>query len=267
MAAVDLHESVFQTRCDSRFPVMGMIAAILGLLVVVCGCAPMSAPIIDNAKPIPVGESRKDRFATQAYSLATSVDMRGKIPCPVTDFFNKDKPESDIAIGWHYGYGITDNLSVNVRLWSGGWTGDCYGKWTLTGPSPYLAVMPGFSVCWGQIHDELLNPTTEGEITGVRLLLPVAVTHEFEKGHLITLSAQYSHALLETKYRPDEDFFDDGKPKTYGFTFQDDRYGLYLNSDIYLSTWGFRPQVGVEYGETHYGKGRILLLGSLGVFW
>ena len=173
----------------------------LALVPLLGGCAAMNTSVMETAETLEKGHVELGAEYVTGLELTTAV------------FFEEDDETFDAdalgavgCYGLRVGYGVTDRLELDAKLWAsiGGMGWKLYGKYALTGePSSTMwAVAPGVNRVTTDTDDDD-EGSLEDYVAAVSTFgaeIPLIVTHRFNESVAVSGTVRYSIDAIDIAY-------------------------------------------------------------------
>lgn len=217
-------------------------AAIAVLTVMLSGCAVMNTSVQETAETLDAGHFKMGAEYNLGMDLTTAVYLEDA----TEGEFTADAVAAMECYGVKIGFGLTDRLEVDAKLWAsiGGMGTKLYTKYRLPfeGAHTSWALAPGLTSLTTESDDDDEGSLEEyiADVTSFGFEVPLMVTYRWNESVSVTGTARYGLDFIEITY-PEGSTLEE-----YNDTYALHRLGV-------ISTWSFeagalylRPELGAE---------------------
>lgn len=215
---------------------------VLAVVLLLGGCAAMNTSVMETAETLERGHFEIGAEYVTGLELTTAVFLEDDD----SGTFDADALGVVECYGVRVGYGATDRLELDAKLWAsmGGTGWKLYGKYALTGDSERAmwAVAPGITSVTTDTDDDGEGSLDEymAAVSTFGGELPLIVTHKFNETLAVSGTVRYSFDSIEIAYP-------EGSPlSNLNGTHQLHRFGIVNGWTLSLGALRIQPEVGVE---------------------
>ncbi|MFH1501415.1 MAG: hypothetical protein ABIG03_00060 [Candidatus Eisenbacteria bacterium] len=241
-----------------RCTTMGLIVLAAALLL--GGCAAMNTSVMETAETLDRGHVEVGAEYVTGLELSTTVFLEDD-----EETFDADGLAPAECYGLRVGYGVTDRLELNAKLWAsiGGVGWKLYAKYALTDGTAGAtwAVAPGVTRVTTDTDDDDGGSLEEyvASVSTLGFELPLIVTHRFNESVAVSGTVRYSLDAIDIAYPADSALQD------LNDVYMLHRIGVVNGWTFTMGPLIFQPEIGVEMATQVNGEFGVVPVLAVGL--